>query len=92
MRRKGDGPTVTVVGGSFPEFSVKADGDRLRAARGSPAPVGRTLGSLPGSKRWKGVKVTAGGDGIAVERRKDSGSDWLCDLWLAERLAGALRQ
>jgi hypothetical protein len=91
VRRDGDGPTVTSVGGAFPEFELKADGDRLRAARGAPAQVGRALGSLSRSKRWKGIKVTAGDDGIAVERRRDSGFDWLCDLWLAERLADALR-
>jgi hypothetical protein len=90
VRRDGSGPTVTSVGGAFPEFQLKADGDRLRAARGAPAAVGRALGSLSGSKRWKGVKATGGVDGIAVLRRRDSGFDWLCDLWLAERLADAL--
>jgi hypothetical protein len=91
MRRKGDGPTVVVVGGSYPEFSVKSDGDRLRAARGAPKQVGRALGSLGASKRWKGVELRAGDDGISVSRRRDSGFDWLCDLWLAERLADAVR-
>jgi hypothetical protein len=44
------------------------------------------------SKRWKGMDLEAGGDGITVERRRDSsGFDWLCDLWLAERLADAVR-
>jgi hypothetical protein len=91
MRRPGDGPTVVTVGGAFPEFSVKSDGDRLRAARGAPPEVGRALGSLSRSKRWKGIELKAGGDGITVERRRDSGFDWLCDLWLAERLADAVR-
>jgi len=91
MRRHSDGPTVTSVDGSFPEFSIKSDGDRLRAERGAPREVGRALGSLSGSKRWKGVKVKSGSDGISVERRRDSGFDWLCDLWLAERLANAVR-
>ena len=92
MTRESDGPTIVAVGGSYPEFSVKPDGDRLRAARGAPAPVGRALGSLSRSKRWKGIELRAGGDGIAVERRRDgSGFDWLCDLWLAERLADAVR-
>jgi hypothetical protein len=92
MARESDGPTTITVGGSYPEFSVKPDGDRLRAARGAPAQVGRALGSLSRSKRWKGIELRAGGDGIAVERRRDgSGFDWLCDLWLAERLADAVR-
>jgi hypothetical protein len=92
MQRESDGPTIVTVGGSYPEFSVKSDGDRLRAARGAPAQVGRTLGSLSRSKEWKGVELKAGGDGIAVERRRDSsGLAWLCDLWLAERLADAVQ-
>jgi hypothetical protein len=91
MQREGSGPTVTSIGGRFPEFAVKSDGDRLRAVRGAPPEVGRALGSLPSSKRWKGVQLHAGPDGIAVERRRDSGYDWLCDLWLAERLADEVR-
>jgi hypothetical protein len=91
VHRDGDGPTVTSVGGTFPDFQVKADRDRLRAARGAPPEVGRALGSLPGSKRWKAIKLTAGANGITVERRRDSGFDWLCDLWLAEQLADAVR-
>ena len=92
MRRSSDGPTVISIGGAYPGFSVKSDGDRLRAARGAPPEVGRVLGSLSRSKRWKGIELDAGGDGITVERRRDSsGFDWLCDLWLAERLADVVR-
>jgi hypothetical protein len=28
---------------------------------------------------------------MSGERRSDGGFDWLCDLWLAEHLADALR-
>jgi hypothetical protein len=92
MRRESDGPTTITVGGTYPEFTVKGDGDRVRAARGAPPEIGRALGSLSRSKRWKGMDLEAGGDGITVERRRDSsGFDWLCDLWLAERLADAVR-
>src|SRR3954453_14750031 len=92
MRREGDGPTVISVGGGYPEFSVKSDGDRLRAARGAPPEVGRALGSLSRSKRWKGMALRADGEGITVERCRDSsGFDWLCDLWLPGRPADARR-
>ncbi|HMI81398.1 MAG TPA: hypothetical protein VK480_06380 [Solirubrobacterales bacterium] len=37
----------------------------------------------------KRVAVHSGPDGILVSRRKAQQSDWLCDLWLAERLASA---
>ena len=50
------------------------------------------VGVMSRSKRWKGMDLEAGGDGITVERRRDSsGFDWLCDLWLAERPADAVR-
>ena len=35
----------------------------------------------------KRVEVRSGPDGIVVSRRKAGQGDWLCDLWLAERLA-----
>lgn len=35
----------------------------------------------------KRLTVTSGPEGIIVTRRKGDGRDWLCDLWLAERLA-----
>jgi len=35
----------------------------------------------------KRVSVQSGPEGILVSRRKGDGRDWLCDLWLAERLA-----
>jgi hypothetical protein len=46
----------------------------------------RVLPGLPGSERWKHVKVHGGSSGIVVDRKGDPGA-WLCDLWLAERLA-----
>jgi hypothetical protein len=36
-----------------------------------------------------GVTVRGGPDGVVVERKGDPAA-WLCDLWLAERLAEAL--
>lgn len=35
----------------------------------------------------KRLTVRSGPEGIFVSRRKGDGRDWLCDLWLAERLA-----
>jgi hypothetical protein len=37
----------------------------------------------------KRVKVESSPDGIAVTRKGGKPADWLCDLWLAERLADA---
>jgi hypothetical protein len=35
----------------------------------------------------KCLSVEAGAAGIVVTRKKGEQRDWLCDLWLAERLA-----
>jgi hypothetical protein len=51
---------------------------------GSSVPAALT--GLKGSDRWKGVEVHGGPTGILVQRKGDLGA-WLCDLWLAERLA-----
>jgi hypothetical protein len=37
----------------------------------------------------KKVKVKSGPEGIAIVRKGGAQAEWLCDLWLAERLAGA---
>jgi hypothetical protein len=50
---------------------------------GKPAEL---LGGLAESDRWKGVDVQGGPTGIVVTRKGDLAA-WLCDLWLAERLA-----
>ncbi len=38
----------------------------------------------------KRIEVASGPDGILVRRRKGAQGDWLCDLWLAERLGDDL--
>lgn len=39
------------------------------------------------STRWKKVPIERGPEGIVVARKGGGQSDWLRDLWLAERLA-----
>jgi len=79
-----------IVSGSVPSFKAKVRDGRLRGEEGTSAEVEAVLDEIPNSTRWKGVKVHAGSAGIAVQR--DHGlQDWLCDLWLAERLADRLK-
>jgi hypothetical protein len=78
-----------IVSGSVPSFKAKARDGRVRGEKGTGAEVEAVLDEIPNSTRWKGVRVHGGSAGIAVHR--DHGlQDWLCDLWLAERLAGKL--
>ena len=44
---------------------------------------------MPNSTRWKKITVDGGPEGIVVARKGGAQADWLCDLWLAERLADA---
>lgn len=83
-------PSAVTLGGAVPAFEATFRDGRLRAKRGAPPQVGRSLGTLPASKRWRGVAVEGGPEGLIVHRRPSRQGDWLCDLWLAERLADAL--
>lgn len=83
-------PSAVTLGGAVAELEASFRDGRLRAKKGGPPEVGRSLGSMPASKRWSGVKVEGGPEGLIVYRRSSREGDWLCDLWLAERIAGAL--
>jgi hypothetical protein len=73
---------------STQEFDAKSKGGRFGAADGA-SNAAAVLSSLPSSDRWRNVQVHGGHGGIVVDRKGDPGA-WLCDLWLAERLAAQL--
>jgi hypothetical protein len=75
------------VAAATPEFSAKARDGRVRPAEGAPDNVVAALKAAPNSTRWKKVTVEGEPDRIVVGRKGGAQSDWLCDLWLAERLA-----
>jgi hypothetical protein len=86
--RQEQGLSEVSVHVAVPEFDAKArDGHLVAKDGGSNAAA--VLRGLPASERWKGVKVHGGADGVVVDRKGDTGA-WLCDLWLAERLADQL--
>jgi hypothetical protein len=84
------GTTTTTLSGSFEKLHAAVKGERLVARPGAPTAVNAVLDPLRPSSYWKGVAVTAGPDGLVVERKRDGGQHWMRDLWLAERLADAL--
>ena len=69
------------------EFEAKSRDGRVRPGDGAPAAIVAALAEVPNSTRWKRVAVEGGPEGIVVARKAGQQSDWLCDLWLAERLA-----
>ncbi len=77
---------VAVVAAT-PEFEAKARDGKVRPATGAPEDIVAALKAVPSSTRWKKVAVAGGPEGIVVTRKGGGQSDWLCDLWLAERLA-----
>jgi hypothetical protein len=81
--------SVVTVQAPTPEFEAKARDGRVRPAEGGPHAIAALLASVPNSTRWKRLKVEGGPEGIVVSRKGGGPSDWLCDLWLAERLASA---
>jgi len=72
-----------------PEFKAKSRDGKVRPGDDVPPPFAAALRAMPNSTRWKKLTVEGGADGIVVARKGGEQADWLCDLWLAERLAEA---
>lgn len=85
------GASEVSVESRAPAFEAKARDGRIRLGEDGPAPLRNALEGVPASTRWNGVTVEGGADGIVVRRKRDNGGDFLRDLWLAERLAGAVK-
>jgi hypothetical protein len=81
------GASEVSVAAPAPEFSAKSRDGRVRPGDGAPGEVVAALKDVPNSTRWKKVSVAGGPRGVEVVRKGGEQSDWLCDLWLAERLA-----
>ncbi len=83
------GISEVYVSGAAAEFSARSRDGRVRSKDGAPAAIEAALAAVPNSTRWKRLEVSGDGEGIVVVRKKGEQRDWLCDLWLAERLAAA---
>jgi hypothetical protein len=81
------GISEVYVSGAVPEFGARSRDGRVRAQDGAPAKIEEALAAVPNSTRWKRLELSGGGEGVVVIRKKGEQRDWLCDLWLAERLA-----
>lgn len=82
---------LTLVSGEAPRFTVHSQNGKLLPSENAPEPVRSSLKSLRKAKRWVGIELSAGRDGIAVERESKGQNMWLYDLWLAERLLEVLK-
>jgi hypothetical protein len=79
--------SLTVVQAKMPEFKVQSNDGKLVPDKEAPENVTRALKSLRKAKRWRGIVVHAGPEGIAIQRQSKGTNMWLYDLWLAEYLS-----
>jgi hypothetical protein len=78
--------SLTVLQVNLPEFRVQSDDGKLVPDGGAPEVVANAIQSLRKAKRWRGIEVNAGPEGIGVQRISKGTNMWLYDLWLAEYL------
>ncbi|MDX6602631.1 MAG: hypothetical protein QOF13_1833 [Solirubrobacterales bacterium] len=72
-----------------PDFKAKSRDGRVRPGDDTPVTISAVLEDVPNSTRWKKLTVEGGPEGVIITRKGTAQADWLCDLWLAERLADA---
>jgi len=78
--------SLTVLDVNLSEFRVLSKEGKLMPEGNAPGEVVDALKSLRKAKRWQGIEVYAGPEGIAVQRESKGTNMWLYDLWLAEYL------
>jgi hypothetical protein len=78
--------SLTVLQANLPEFNVISKEGKLTPDKNAPGEVVNAFKNLRKAKRWQGIEVSAGQDGIAVQRESKGTNMWLYDLWLAEYL------
>jgi hypothetical protein len=78
--------SYTLVHAPTPPFEIHSQAGKLIADDNAPQGVVNALKGLRKAKRWVGIKVMGGSDGIGIERKSPGENMWLYDLWLIERL------
>lgn len=77
---------LTVIQAILPEFKVISKEGKLTPDENAPKEIVKAIKGLRKAKRWQGIEIFAGPDGIAVQRESRGTNMWLYDLWLAEYL------
>ncbi len=76
----------TQVPGNTPQFTLLSVDGRLVPENEAPEAVNRALKGLRKARRWRGIRVEGGPEGITIDRETRQQNMWLYDLWLAEHL------
>lgn len=79
--------SLTVLRARMPEFEVQSNDGKLVPDKEAPEAVTKVLRSLRKAKRWRGIVVHAGPEGMGIQRQSTGTNMWLYDLWLAEYLS-----
>jgi hypothetical protein len=80
--------TLTTVGTPVAAFNVTSGSGQFTVSPGAPDGVVEVLRTLRDPNRWKKMDISGDATAIRVRRRGAStGTEWLTDLWLAERIA-----
>ncbi len=82
--------SLTVLQARLPQFEVQSRDGKLVPRRGAPEAVVQAVKGLRKAKRWQGIVVHGGPEGIAIQRESKGTNMWLYDLWLAEHLLGEI--
>jgi hypothetical protein len=82
--------SLTVLQAEMPELTVRSNDGKLVPDREAPEAVAKALKRLRKAKRWRGIGVQAGPEGIGIQRQSRGTNMWLYDLWLAEYLSYAV--
>ncbi|HET7120116.1 MAG TPA: hypothetical protein VFI17_02550 [Solirubrobacterales bacterium] len=70
------------------KWSARSREGSIKPSENAPDAIVSTLRQLQNSTRWSNLQLEAGPEGVTITRKTAGRGDWLCDLWLAERLAG----
>jgi hypothetical protein len=79
---------TTQVSGTMPVFEVQTKEGKFILTDELPQDVHTAMKGLRKAKRWVGVKLAGGPEGVTIKRDARGLNLWLYDLWLAERLFG----
>jgi len=72
--------SLTILQANLPEFKVKSREGKLTPDKNAPGDVVNAFKNLRKAKRWQGIEVYAGPDGIAIQRESKGTNMWLYDL------------
>jgi len=75
----------------LPEFRIEYRDGVFYGSAGLPSRVQHLLGQIPPHRRWKKLSIESGSGGIRTQRPVGKAGNMLYDIWLLEKILGALK-